>query len=226
MPKGSRPGGGGGGRYSVTTVQAANGEEIDLNGVPLVYGERDSALTDAQRKSIEAQEKKRLSAKIEYSAIYDKDGNIVGQETKGGKESVRTPLRYFQEDATFTHNHPRDAGMLGGTFSDADINTLVTTKVSTLRASAKEGTYSMTKGPNFDGDGLMSYIRSESSKNEGKYSQASSALRDKIRSGSIQYSDYMKQAYGLFNQFLIDEHNSFLAGQKKYGYTYTLERRQ
>ena len=226
MAKGSRPSsGGGGGRFSVTTVMTDSGEEIDLQGVPLVYGEKDSAITPAQRQALEKQETKRLKAKVEYSAIYDQDGNIIGQETKGGRGSVRTPLRYFQEDATLTHNHPREAGVLGGTFSDADVNTLVSTKISTIRASAKEGTYSMTKGSNFDGAGLKAYLRSETSKNEASYSSRNKTLRERVRSGSISYDDYYKSAKDSFNQFLIAEHNSLLAGQKQFGYTYTLEGR-
>ena len=225
MAKGGRPKSGGGSSRSVSTVVTSGGETIDLSGTPLIYGDKDPAITPEQRQALEKQETKRLKAKVEYSAVYDQDGNLIGQETKGGKGSVRTPLRYFQEDATFTHNHPREEGMLGGTFSYEDVDALTSTRVSTIRASAKEGTYSMTKGKNFDGDGLKAYLRSETSKNEATYSERNKTLREKVRNGSISYTDYYNSAKDSFNKFLVAEHNSLLAGQKQYGYTYTLEGR-
>ena len=43
--------------------------------------------------------------------------------------------------------------------------------------------------------------------------------------GKVSYSDYMKKANNNFNNYLVEVHNGMLAGQKQYGYNYTLEER-
>ena len=40
------------------------------------------------------------------------------------------------------------------------------------------------------------------------------------------YNDYKNAFYNEFNNLLVNNHNSLLAGQKQFGYTYTLERKK
>ena len=84
-------GGGGGGSKQVTTVTVQSGATVQLDQ-PLVYGAKDPAVTGAVRTAIEAQETKRLTAKVEYAYVADQNGNQIGSERRGGAGSVSTPL--------------------------------------------------------------------------------------------------------------------------------------
>ena len=86
---------------------------------------------------------------VEYGYLMDKDGKVVAG-AKGNRHSVGIAYNGSEEGFDLTHNHP-DA--YGGTFSGPDIAHLTEAKLHSIRAVAKEGTYSMTakKGANFDG---------------------------------------------------------------------------
>lgn len=127
-----------------------------------------------------------------------------------------------------THNHPRtgnESGLLGGTFSTSDLNNFVRFSQTTYRATAAEGTYSISKLKGFDSRNFKQYYTSESAKNRGAYSTTMTSLNSSYRSGSMSYDDYRAEAHRAFNTYLVAEHNSLRAGQKLYGYHYTLERR-
>lgn len=162
--------------------------------------------------------------KVEYAFAVDKDGNQIGKEIRGGKGSIRTPFSYHRDGGTFSHIHPRDAGMLGGTFSSADIQNFINGE-STLRAVAKEGTYSISKGKNFDAAGMRSYNRKIERDFNTNYKELMKSANDSYVSGKIGYNEYNLQAAKAFNTSLISLHNAFIAGQKTYGYNYTLEKR-
>jgi len=131
--------------------------------------------------------------------------------------------------ATLTHNHPRgkgEEGQLGGTFSAQDMRTFSNNRMSTMRASAAEGTYSITKTAGFDRSGFSSYISSIHKKNDSIMQSAHKQLTNDIVSGKVTgYREAKKRSDAIFNAFLINLHNDMIAGQKQYGYTYTLERR-
>lgn len=227
MAKGNSKLGGSGGSIA-TTATAENGAVIDLTNTPLQYGAKDPAVAGNMRKNVEAQENKRLSAKIEYGAVYDSDGNIIGSEVKGSRGSVRVPYSNYVQATVMTHNHPRgaDAPVLGGTFSSADMKTFAYfDNVKTMRASASEGTYSITKGAGFDDKKFISYVNQVHRTREKEYSAREGAKRKDYRAGKITYSEYSQSVDESFNTFLIALHNDFLAGQKQYGYNYTLEKR-
>ena len=222
----SKTGAKGGGAFTKTSVTVQSGDEITLDQ-PLVYGAKDPAISGAVRKAVEAQEQKRLSAKSEYGYMVDKNGNPIGTEVHGGKGSVHMPYGTFQTPGgTFTHNHPRgkgEEGYLGGTFSPADMKTFADNKFWTIRASAAEGTYSMSKTLKFDHAGFKSYVASVDKTANAKCGATIKALNAAVKGGKIKYSEYLKSYRNAFNTFLVDVHNGYLAGQKKYGYTYTLE---
>lgn len=225
MAKGGRGGrrGGGGAKGELTLP---NGSKIEFDG-ELIFGGDDKAIPQAVRKNLDDWENKRYKAKIEFAMSYYPDGTPIGGEKRGGKGSVRSPNSYHDTDgATFTHNHPRGDGMLGGTFSDADLFNFTVGGNTTSRATAKEGTYSISKGKNFDAKGFTKYRKNESAKARQSYKSETNKLNESYKNGNISYDDYKKQSGKLFNTYLVQLHEVLRKGQKKYGYTYTLEKRK
>lgn len=205
-------------------VTDTNGGTIDLSDSPLVYGSHDGAVSGALRTALEGQESKRLSAKVEYAQSFDENGNPTSKEKRGGGGAVK--VTYSQLDsAVLTHNHPRGEGELGGTFSQADIRNFSHFRMNTHRASAKEGTYSISKGSNFDGAGLRRHYADVDRSAYAAYKSRNASLTSSYRSGSITWDQYSAGASKSFNTYLVDLHNGLLSGQQQYGYTYTLERR-
>ena len=222
-------GGAGGGTMVVTQITDDDGSVIDLASMPLTYGPKDAALTGNARKSIEAFEDRRYTFKSEYGYAVDAQGNLIGREVHGGRSSVRMPYSIMSQAETFSHNHPRgkgEKGVLGGTFSGADLKTFEYHKnIKTIRATGKEGTYSMTKGNNFDGKGFVSMVNSVERKHLGKVKAQNKALYSDAINNRITHREYYARCNANFNNALINIHNDLLANQKQYGYTYTLERR-
>lgn len=219
-------GGGAGGGNSVTHVTTQGGNVLDLSSMPLVYGQKDPAVTGALRQAMEAQEKKRADAKIEYGLGVRADGSTVSKEYKGNKNSCPVPSPVFDIATTFTHNHPRgkgEEGLLGGTFSQADLKIFGNKKVKTFRASAAEGTYSISKGQFFDRLGFFHYQTNLSNTEMKAHSSRKSSYLKDVANKKITYDQYIKKCDSSFNKMLVNVHNGLLAGQKTYGYTYTLE---
>ena len=220
-------GGGGGGFSTVTSVTGQGGHNIDLTDYPLRYGNHDSAISGATRAMLEAQETKRLDAKVEYGYALDADGNLIG-EKRGGRGSCSLPASYYMNGEILTHNHPRtgdEAGTLGGTFSTQDFKVLTVGNLKTMRASAAEGTYSITKGKNFDGAGLLKYRRQLEKDANAAAKKRVQEAGERYKRGEISSSQLTQAAKDASNRALVSIHNGLLAGQKDYGYSYTLERR-
>ena len=193
----------------------------------LNYGENDPRVTKFARPVLEAWENKRRSNKIEYAYCVDVDGDVIGTEAKGGKGSVRVPLKFhMQPDSTFTHIHPRPegSGYLGGTFSDADLNNFAKGNNRTARAAAKEGTYSLSKLSNFDKNGFMSFVKASDSEFEKAVRASNKEIDSLYLNAKLSYSDYTKQRAKSFNTALINLHEKYRQNQEKYGYVYTLEK--
>ena len=226
MGRGSSKTSGGGG-ITVTSVVTQGGVTLDLTNTPLVYGAKDSMVTGAERQTLEGQENKRLTAKIEYGLMVDGNGNVIDQEYRGGKGSVSIPYRVNNTPgATLTHNHPRgsgEEGCLGGTFSSADLKNFENYRYKTIRASAAEGTYSLSKTTKFDRTGFTNHAISVNKAAKAKKNAGYKQVENDYYSGKINYSQYKTGRTRVFNEFLIDIHNGLLAGQKQYGYVYTLE---
>ena len=219
--------GGSRGGYSVKTVMTQGGQEVHLTN-PLVYGKDDPYLTGESRRKMEDFENRKANAKIEWGYILDKDGNVV-TEHKGGRGSVSFTYNQLAHAKQLSHIHPRgkgEEGYLGGTFSGADTNSWVkNTNITTMRAKANEGTYSISKGKNFDSQGFLKYRKEQSAINTAK----KEATKKQLATQYYKDKDYNKYVSGVqqaFNDFLVDEHNSLLKGAKTYGYNYTLERKK
>lgn len=230
---------------SPNTVVTPDGITIGV-GDYLLYGQ-DSGHKPIPQAILDF-EQKRKSAKIEFGVIVDDNGNVI-YSAKGGRTGVKMSVLALRAGSFASHNHPRtgeEEGFLGGTFSSPDIRSFSSNPLPTFRAVASEGTYSITKIPGFDGPGLYnaykhfeSVQQSTFSKNQDavaqKYAPLASQIKADYHSGKISYSEvvsklqaqkkqYLGELKALANRDLIDAHNWFLANQKKYGYTYGLER--
>ena len=213
----------------MTSVIAQSGNKINLFNTPLVYG-IDKNITAAQRKTLEAQEKKRETALREHALLVGQNGSVAGAEVNGGSGSCQIPMGWsWKPGAILTHNHPRGSGedwLIGGTFSGADLRLFASGKYGAIRASAAEGTYSISKNPGFDADGFKKYARSISAAATKKRNQLLKIAQQDCASNKITYKDYCKANNKTFNEMLIEVHNGLIAGQQKYGYSYALERRK
>lgn len=214
---------GGGGGSANGELILPNGSKIEFEG-ELKYGGKDTTLTKEARKSIEAWEEKRVKNKVEYAYSVMEDGTPVGGEIRGSKNSVGTPPSYAQEGATFTHIHPRGDGLLGGTFSEADLRNFAKNPAKTARARAKEGAYSISKTDKFDAQGFKGFIDGAKRQFDSTYGAKVKALTTEYRKGKIGYDDYVKGNAKAFNTALVELHNIYASGQKQYGYKYTLEK--
>lgn len=201
-----------------------SGSKIEFEGT-LHYDGDDKALTGNARATVTSWEAKRVKNKIEYGYAVTADGKPVGAEVKGGKGSVQVPYSFTQEvDGTTTHIHPRSDGVLGGTFSGADIRVFAKGKNKTFRAAAKEGTYSISKTAKFDRAGFEQYAKECEANFKKKYKADSNKAIQDYRNSKITYNEYLKADAKVFNTALVQLHNDYRKGQKKYGYTYTLEK--
>lgn len=214
----------GGGKGASGELVLPNGSKIEFEGT-LQYGGNDAALTGTARQNVTQWEGKRVKNKVEYAYATDANGNPVGAEIRGSKGSVRVPRRFHENpDGTFTHIHPREDGLLGGTFSQQDLLNFANYSTRTVRAAAKEGTYSISKGKNFDKYGFKNYIGQAQKAFNKSYSDKISRLGKLWRGGKISYDEYLKGNAKAFNTALVELHNAYRKGQNTYGYSYTLEK--
>lgn len=217
------------GRGGVKSVITQGGVTVDLSNNPLFYGKDDSALTGAKRQTIEAFEKRRGNSKIEYGILLDKDGNVI-TENRGGRGSVGYYTTDLAKTEVLSHIHPRGKGQedyIGGSFSDTDINLFNKyDNLKTMRAKANEGTYSITKGSNYNAKGFNDYVKEQNKLNVNKQKNKVNDLRQKYQNNEITYSQYVNDSKKTFNDYLVDMHNAYSKGAKQYGYTYTLERKK
>lgn len=217
-------GGGGGGGGATGELVLPNGSKIEFEGT-LHYDGDDKALTGAARAAVTGFEQKRVGAKVEYGYAVDANGNPVGKEMRGGKGSVRMPITYTnQPNGTWSHIHPRGDGMLGGTFSSADLRVFARGSSKTARAAAKEGTYSISKGKGFDASGFSKFAAKADAEFSANYRKRSGVAAKAYRDGKMSYGDYQKAVAKAFNTSLVELHGTYRSGQKQYGYSYTLEK--
>ena len=210
-------------RSSVTQATVQNGTLINLPS-PLVYGTKDAAVSDTIRPLVDNFETSKKQSKIEYSYCVDANGNVI-ETRRGGTTGVRVSNYAANKAEVISHNHPRGANeyVLGGTFSDADISFFCKNKVQTFRASAAEGTYSITKSSTFNGRAFNSFVQSTYRALEKTSNQATKAITRDYNNGLINHRTAKRRTERSFNQMLIGMHNALLSNQGTYGYTYTLE---
>lgn len=208
-------------------VVVQSGDEIDLSDSPLAYDDPDPSVTGEIRKAVEAFEARRVKMKVEYGTAFTADAKAMGEE-RGGHGSVRIPTSWLQNGAVFSHNHPRtgrDAGVLGGTFSKEDLEGWSYYNIRTFRATAAEGTYTITKGKNFDSQGMMQYVEKFEREITSNLKPKVDAINKQYKSGNLTGPQYLAEYNRLFNRSLVERHNALREGRKKYGYDYRLEKR-
>lgn len=224
MAKGTR---GGRGRTIISTAKdglAIGNDVIEFDG-DLNYTRDDSSINQVQRAFLDTWETKRQNAKVEYANAVGYQGSEYG-EIRGGKNGAKLPAYYTaNKGSILTHIHPRGQGGLGGTFSEQDIRTWGYNNGQTIRAVAKEGTYSISKGKNFDGSGLYKFVASQYNKYNKQMKTTHNNLQSQVNSGKMSVSQAQKQLTKQFNSVLVSMHNDFLNNQSVYGYNYYLERR-
>lgn len=145
------------------------------------------------------------SNEVEYGYLVDENGKVVAG-ARGNKRSVGIAYNGSQEGFTLTHNHPDG---YGGTFSGADISHLTEAKLKSIRAVAREGTYSMTakKGANYDG--LNRALARDMNKIVQRAGKKALAVQNKGKS-----KNEVRKAY-------VDElHKWYEKNSSKYGFDY------
>lgn len=149
--------------------------------------------------------------RVEYGYIIDKNGKMVAG-AKGTSGSVGIAYDN-QEGTTVTHNHP---GSYGGTFSDGDINHLTMAKLKSIRAVAKEGTYSMkaTKRANPIGlnKALAKDLKNIHIKARINANNATSKVTNKRKAKIVERKAYTDTVSDWYK-----------TNAKKYGYTYSFK---
>lgn len=184
-------------------IKLQNKETIKLTGKGLQYGDLDRNIDKKTRDRMEHFENKWLyrSEREQLMSL----SNVGGERQVARFSSGSTESTAFMRGDVVTHIHPREKGILGGTFSNPDIAAFITSDAKTMRAVAKEGTYSITKKAGFKGEQLYEDYLKEKVRLESMSNEISASRR--------------------MNDFLVESHDWLLKNQKKYGYFYTLEMR-
>ena len=224
MAKGNR---GGRGKTTIGSFKDGaniNGDIIEFDG-DLKLTKNDGSINPVQRAAVDLWEAKRANMKIEYANAFGFQGSEYG-ELRGGPNGVNLKPYYFaNRGSVVTHIHPRGDGGLGGTFSDADIKAWSRGNGNTIRAVAKEGTYSISKGKNFNGSGLYAYVQKQFNSYTKSLQTTKRSLQSKVNSGSMTAKQANKILQKEFNTVLVSMHNDLLNNQSVYGYNYYLEKR-
>ena len=211
----------------VTRVVVQSGDEVDLSQYPLEYGENDPAMSDEERKLVSDFEEQHRGRKSEYAQILDDQGKEI-HTAKGGKNSCRLPMWAIMKAKILTHVHPRgkgEEGLLGGPFSDADMKIFAhNAGMQTIRASAEEGIYSMSKGADFDAKAFRSWFKAQDKAAQAQHSADVNQVYADYRAGKITLTEAQQGSKDAFNKWMISAHNTLLQGQSQFGYTYRLER--
>lgn len=213
---------------SVSSVKVQNGNTITLEK-PLQYGVKDNNIPDPARLFLESWEKSQDQASIEHIILTDDAGNVIATSAGTSQNAAVTfTNRQALLITTLSHNHPRQGDLMGGTFSTDDIKAFTgrgTPNLRTLRATASEGTYSISKGANFNNTAFRNGIIRELDKVKTNYNHAKSkAFKNYLNSaGKMTWAQFQAKEQELFNGYLVRSHNVLIDNQSKYDYTYTLE---
>lgn len=213
-------------------MKLPNGERVEFEGTLKYYG-NDPNVTGKVRETIEAFEAKKGDAKVEWGLVVGPDGEPYAKAKRGSKGSVKLDFGSGNyEKAITSHIHPRETSdrtgvMLGGTFSLADMRSFAV-REKTMRARAKEGTYSITKTKNFKSQEFIGYVNKVEREFRVNTSAALKKANDIIHHGDGKgqghYQRAVKGYAKAFNTELVKMHEAYKQGEKKYGYVYTLER--
>lgn len=183
-----------------------------------------SVLTPKALDKCKAVEAKTVKRKTEKMTVIDDDGNVVFEKSGGkGSVSFSRGQAMAMEGKTITHNHP---GEFGGTFSHADVNVFTKYGLKSIRAVAKEGTYSIEKTQKATPQSGKKF-RDEYREIERKGTSALNSLYKKIKSkfmrGEIS-ADSANEQLGDKRTQICNEHHEYIKRvAESYGYRYYYE---
>ena len=201
------------------------GNMVDLSDSPLAYGEKDPSLVGAARATIEEFENTYYNNDIEHSILTDSYGNVI-ETNVGTHENVSSSEKARNMATTLSHNHPSEPGVIGGTFSFDDMDNFIGYNQKNYRATCEEGTYSITKTHNFNGKKLLSQYKKCLKQTFATAGVENEALAQRFKRNEISMQEYTVGLARINNKMLVSNHNWLLSNQVRYGYKYTLERRQ
>lgn len=208
----------------ITKLTGTDGKPITLDK-ELRYGGTGSGLNSS---AID-----RIATDGEWTMAFNEDGNVV--EINGKKIAVQ-PSTMRKSDVRSLDHSAKD-GRLGGPLTVEELRRF-DNKV--LRATAPEGTYTLTKGPKFNDAGLQKYFSKASAAAQAKYDAAMKrawqktisveadhkegrATRAQVAAARRALKEAERKAY---NTMLVEQHDALRSGQKKYGYAYSLVKRR
>lgn len=186
-------------------------EELIVAG--MTPTDRGSKYTN-QKKTLRFIENKKRNYKKEQLQVLDSYGYVT-RAFQGDEHSVgidADTVKYMKGKIV-THNHPSS---FGGTFSKADIHTL-SSGMKELRASAKEGTYSMKAGKGADPEGMYRAYVSQ----EGQIQMDMRKIAHEMASRKWHSEEKYKKESRKAQLSVIDKW--YQENAEKYGYTYSFE---
>lgn len=213
---------------------------------PLVYSDNIQYMGNGKNQIITF-ENKQIGAKREHNLLIMNDGSVVESNT-GGKKKVSASISARLKADIYTHNHPREEGVLGGSFSAEDMSNFIQFNQRMYRAAAKEGTYVISKGNNYDATKGAEFVKqitdfqNQSYKSTRKYTkqlqQEYDAAANKISADNSltfaqkqaannkAYKEVSDKLARYANNELLALHNWYITNANKYGLVYSLERRK
>lgn len=210
--------GGRGASFGIETIaalgiQAGEGEVKPLNVAGMTPMDKGSRYTNA-KKTLAYIENIKKDYKEEQLQVIDRHGYVT-RAFQGDQHSVAVDLetRTYMRGKVVTHNHP---DTWGGTFSDADLSCL-RMGMRELRASAREGNYSMKAMRTADPEGFhQAYVR-DSGKIQFQMKKIAYEMAEKKWSSYNRYRHENRKAQLQVMHEWYEQH----AGD--YGYQYKFE---
>ena len=153
--------------------------------------------------------------------------------------SYRAAKRIYDAGKFDKKEHAGRDGKLGGTFSTGEINNYILFGQGAYSITAPEGIYRLEETAKFDANGLQTYYRKASKAARIKYENAANIahLDYKLAEGAYSNGEISKAQLEkarrkakaaerkAYNAMLVEQHNALRAGQRKYGYVYSLEKK-
>lgn len=207
MAKGSRGGHSASGKGFVLE-KSKGGKLQPVNVAGMTKGVNGGSLRYVStQETLRQYEASKLNKPNEQMAILDDNGFIV-KAYEGDKHSVA----YIPEETigkVVTHNHPNK---YGGTFSDADVAGFLEYGQKEIRASAKEGTYSLRETKK--GSGQKDALNKAYAKAQPLLAKKAESALEKVKNAGGSRTAQRKAYVDVY-------HNWYKNNFGKYGYTYT-----
>lgn len=210
--------GGRGASFGIETVtalgiMAEEGEIIPLNVAGMTPADKGSRFTNAE-KTLKYIESMKMDYSKEQLQVIDRHGYVT-RAFQGDEHSVAVDMetRSYMRGKVVTHNHP---DTWGGTFSGADISCL-RMGMKELRASAKEGTYSMKALRGADPEGFYKAYEKAETRLNGEMLDIARKMAAK------KWDSYERYRYENRKAQIDVIHRWYGMNAEKHGYQYRFE---